>query len=177
MDLKQVLNISQDTFDWNQVLSDNEELKFECGLSKQYLDVGFVISLAIGGLLILVFIGILIIPWAFVYWKFYLNKAFRYALTNRRVLVHKGWLNTNLISVDFRKITDVQVRENFIEKQLFNIGSVIINTAGTSYHEVIIDKIADPYAFKKTLESLRNQHLHLSGSGQVFPNQSKPAAT
>jgi len=51
------------------------------------------------------------------------------------------------------------VRENIIAKSLFKTGTVIINTAGTDYYEVTLDKIAQPFKFKRQLESLRNRHL------------------
>lgn len=147
-------------FNWSRWLSSGEEVKLECGLGQHYLQTGFIFSLSIGIVLSILIVGIFIIIWALVYWKFYLPRAFRFALTDRRVLVHRGLLNTSLISIDYKKITDVQLKEDFIEKHLFSTGTILINTAGTTYHEVIIDKLADAVEFKQQLESLRQQQTN-----------------
>ena len=90
-------------YDWEKLLSQGEVLKRECGLGERFLRTGFAVSLAVGIVLLPFVVGFLIIPWSFFYWKFYLKKAFCYALTDRRVLVHRGWLSTKLVSIDYRK--------------------------------------------------------------------------
>ena len=142
-------------FEWKEVLGSDEVLKKEFGVGEKYLSVGFRLSIFLGILLLLIVVGIFFILWSIFYWKFYLRKSIRYAFTNKRVLVRKGLLNTRLISIGYEKITDIQVRENVIEKWLYQTGMIIINTAGTSYDEVVLDKVEEPYKVKQQLEELR----------------------
>jgi uncharacterized membrane protein YdbT with pleckstrin-like domain len=82
-----------------------------------------------------------------------------YAFTNRRVLIHRGWLSTHLLSIDYLKITDVSVREPLMDRLLTKSGHLSINTAGTSRTEVVLKNIDHPYETKKQLDKVRDgQH-------------------
>ncbi len=150
-------------FDWNKVLTRGEEIKLDFGPGEKYLHRGFLIGMSLGILTAILIIGIFFLLYTLFYFKFYLSQAFRYAFTNKRVLIHQGWLSRNLTSVDFNKITDIQVRDNVIEKWLFNTGAIIINTAGTGQAEVLIDKVENPHAIKQRLENLRNEYKEKFG--------------
>jgi uncharacterized membrane protein YdbT with pleckstrin-like domain len=154
---------------WKKVLSPGENVVEEFTLGRKYI---LFVQILIGffGLIFLpilwIFSIILFLLMLFIGW--YLKKANAFAFTNKRVLIHKGWLSTHLISIDYDKITDIYVGEPFFEKSICKTGYMNINTAGTGSHEVIsryqpgqpspivvLKHIENPYELKKKLDSIR----------------------
>lgn len=56
--------------------------------------------------------------------------------------------------IDYQKITDLNVRENFLEKIFFGSGNLAINTAGTPKEEIIFSHIAEPHLLKIKLDEI-----------------------
>ncbi|KPJ71317.1 hypothetical protein AMJ50_02365 [Parcubacteria bacterium DG_74_3] len=140
---------------WQRILSPEEKIKFEFSLGKRYIAIARNFWIVLGiPLLFLYRIGIVFIITGFL-WGWYLRRANNYAFTNKRVLVLKGWLSTNLISVDYSKITDVRIEEPFFERLFFKTGKLVINTAGTDLPEIQLINIENPYEVKKKLDSAR----------------------
>lgn len=102
----------------------------------------------------------LIFVWAIFYYVFYLRIANVYAFTDRRILIYRGWLSTNLVSIDYSQITDVIVEENFFSKILTNTGFLTISTAGTIGGGVKLKHIRQPYQLKKILDDLRSKGVN-----------------
>jgi len=96
-------------------------------------------------------IGLFIIAIVLFYFLFYIKKAYQYALTNKRLLAKRGWLSTSLISIEYEKITDILVKQGFLDKSFFDVGVLAINTAGTGGHELIMKNIGEPYRVKQEL--------------------------
>ena len=140
---------------WQKVLGQNEQIKYEFTIGKRYrILIG--ICLIVIGIPMLFAVGlgaILIILGIFLMW--YLKKAYKYAFTNKRVLIHRGWLSTRLISIDYNKITDTHVEEPIIDKIITKTGHLSINTAGTSVQEAVLKHIESPYEVKKKLDQTR----------------------
>jgi len=141
---------------WQKVLKPEEKVIEEFTLGKRYILL-IQIFLAIFGLIYLPFLWLfsviffLLIP--LVSW--YLRKANVYAFSDKRVLIHRGWPSTHLISIDYDKITDITVEEPFLERLVCKTGHLAINTAGTGFQEVILKHIGSPYEIKKRLDSIR----------------------
>jgi len=142
---------------WDRTLSSNEVIKKEFSISNSYIKIGLIFWLIFGGILLLGGIGIFIIPIVLFYYLFYLKQANHYAFTNKRVLIIKGWLSTKLTSIDYDKITDITVLEPFLDRLIYKTGSLAINTAGTSLHEVVLQHIEDPYKIKQELDEIRDR--------------------
>lgn len=147
---------------WKKTLGPNESVKYEFTVGKRYRKVLLIIWIVIGGIFSLTgagaFFGIPIILIAAFYYGFYLKTANAYAFTDHRVLVHLGWLSTRLISTEYQKITDVTVHEPFFSRVFFHVGSLAINTAGTSSEEIVLKNVEKPYEVKKKLDELRGHH-------------------
>lgn len=88
---------------------------------------------------------------AFVYYQLYIPKANSYALTNKRIIIHLGWLNTHTTTIDYAKITDVSITQSFTDRILTNTGTIHVNTAGTIGHEVVLTHIENPFEVKRKL--------------------------
>jgi uncharacterized membrane protein YdbT with pleckstrin-like domain len=141
---------------WEKILSTGEEVKYEFSIGEKYIRTYLIVWAVIcfpfvfmGGA------GLFVYAFIFCYLKFYLPKANIYGFTNKRILVHTGWLSTNMTSVDYDKITDVYVKESFLDKLLTHTGQISINTAGSNGKEIVLSHINAPYEVKKKLDGLR----------------------
>ena len=140
---------------WEKVLSKDEQVQEEFSISKKYIMFWGVTWSILAAILTLYAFGFAALFTIF-YFFFYLKKANVYAYTNKRVLIHKGWLSTSLTSVDYPKITDVHVSEPFLQRVFTQSGSIAINTAGSGGEEVILKNVANPYKLKKLLDELKD---------------------
>lgn len=149
---------------WNKVLNPNEEVKFEFSVGNRYRKYGLVMSLILFSLVFL--IGLIsqtsFITWAslvcialsiFRFWYKKVSNA--YAFTDRRVLIHHGWLSTTAQSVDFSKITEVSISEPFLSRLVTKSGDMSIHT-GNITDALVLRNIEKPYEVKKKLDSLRH---------------------
>jgi uncharacterized membrane protein YdbT with pleckstrin-like domain len=146
---------------WNKILSEEETVEYEFSISSRYRNFWVILFglLALPLVLIpkagiILFSIVLVAIWS--YYGFYLKKSNAYAFTNKRVLIHKGWLSTVTTSVDYSKITDVSVIEKFFERVLFGSGELVINTAGTANEEILLKHIAAPHDVKKELDEIHH---------------------
>lgn len=135
---------------WNKVLSEGEKIEYEFSVGDQFIKFNLIFWLIVSLLLWPLALFVIF------YYGFYLKKANIYAFTNKRVLIHRGWLSTSLVSIDYNKITDIAVTENFFAKLLTKTGNLIINTASTDTAKVILLNIAVPYEVKKKLDRIRS---------------------
>lgn len=143
---------------WQKILAEGETVQHEFSISKRYRIIGMIG----GGLVSLFFFSamatmIILLLMIFFYFGFYLRVANAYAFTNKRVLIHRGWLSTHTTSIDYDKITDITVTEPFIDRIITQSGHLTVNTAGTGLHEVIIKHVDQPYELKKKLDALRSR--------------------
>lgn len=142
---------------WKKVLKPEENIVEEFTLGRRYI---LLIQTVFG------FLGLIFLPsfWPFsiilfllmLFMGWYLRKANAYAFTEKRVLIHKGWLSTHLTSIDYDKITDVTVIEPFLDRLICKTGHLSINTAGTGFHEAELRHIESPYEIKKKLDNVRD---------------------
>jgi membrane protein YdbS with pleckstrin-like domain len=141
---------------WQKTLSPNEVIKYDFTIGERYRKLCMIEWIVIG-LLFMFFppLGIFIILLSVFLFGWYLKKANVYAFTNKRVLIHRGWLNTELVSIDYGKITDVTVKEKFLDRLVFKTGQISINTAGTTFTEVVLNHLEKPYEIKKKLDEIR----------------------
>lgn len=143
---------------WDKILNSDEKVAYEFSIAKEYRLFWIIVFCLIGILFIvggMIGTGIFIILITLFYTGFYLKKSNVYAFTNRRVVVHRGWLSTKMISVEYDKITDVKVSESFLGRFLTSSGTLIINTAGSIRDEIVLNNVPSPYEIKKKLDNER----------------------
>lgn len=70
--------------------------------------------------------------------------------------MHKGWLSTHLISIDYDKITDIRISEPILDRLITKTGNLVIETAGTGLHGVVLIHLEKPYEIKKKLDEIRS---------------------
>ena len=143
---------------WEKTLSADEKVEVEFSVGDRYRKFGLIawgiISLP---LLFAAGMGIFVFLIALFYYGYYLKVANAYAFTNKRVLIHRGWLSTHTISVDYSKITDVHITEPFFNKIITHTGNLSINTAGTTTDQIMLSHIKSPYEIKKQLDNLKDK--------------------
>ena len=137
---------------WKKVLRPKETIIEEFSLGRRYI---FIIQLLIGlwGLLFIFFfpyMTMFALLFAFLT-GWYLKESNAYAFSNKRVLIHRGWLSTRMTSVDYDKITDVVIISPFLNRIFLDTGHLLINTAGTPFHEVKLRNVENPYRLKRKL--------------------------
>lgn len=142
---------------WQKTLNSDERVEYEFSVGPKYIKFWLIVWVIISIPLLFAFVGIFTFLIALFYYGFYLKVANSYAFTNKRVLVHRGWLSTHTISVDYHKITDVHIREPFFDRILTNTGNIMIVTAGTTADQIILSHVSTPYEVKKRLDSLKDK--------------------
>jgi hypothetical protein len=101
-------------------------------------------------------------PIIFFLWEFF-KKLFsysntRYAFTNKRVMMRTGFIGTDFKSIDYDKISDIEVTVNFVERA-FNVGTIRFFSGRTQTDEGTTTKlydsweaISDPYEVFKQVK-------------------------
>ena len=141
-----------------KTLGSDEKVEVEFSIGDRYRKLGLIIWGIISlPLLFAMGAGIFVFLIALFYYGYYLKVANAYAFTNKRVLIHRGWLSTHTISVDYSKITDVHITEPFFDKLITHTGNIAINTAGTTTDQIILKRINAPYEVKKKLDTLKDK--------------------
>jgi uncharacterized membrane protein YdbT with pleckstrin-like domain len=144
-----------------KIISPQEKILAEFGVAKIYS--GFWIFLGFLILIISVIVSLFYISdfWlailfglALIFYGFYLRLAYFYFITDKRLVYYYQFLHTQLISVDYQKITDLSVKENFLEKIFFGSGNLAINTAGGPKEEIIFSHIDNPHFIKRKIDEI-----------------------
>lgn len=154
-------------------LSEDEELILVTGLGKTYLRQRLIIQTVFpGGVFILagltlayfypfnlgagLLLGFIVALFFSVLKTFLTDRAHRYLLTTRRVIIRKGFFAVKLMSALYDKITHIEVDQSFIEKVLMRHGTIKIHTAGGGQDELILRYVDHPIELKNLLERLIN---------------------
>jgi len=93
----------------------------------------------------------------------HLYHANRYLFTTRRVMIKKGLFAVKLTAALFDKITHIEVDQSFIDRLILHHGNIIINTAGMSKDEIILQYVDYPLELKNLLERLINREREQYG--------------
>ncbi|MCL4390033.1 MAG: PH domain-containing protein [Patescibacteria group bacterium] len=84
----------------------------------------------------------------------HLRHKMAYIFTNRRVLIKDGVLSVKLTSAPYDKITHLTVKEDFLKRISYQMGDIVIHTAGPTPIETDLFKIQHPMKIKNLLEEL-----------------------
>ncbi len=85
--------------------------------------------------------------------------AFRYTgyeVTERGVVVTRGWLSRRRVEATFAKVTDVSVVQTIVGR-LLGFGAITINTAGSNEAPVVFAGVADPDTVKELIDGARGR--------------------
>ena len=128
-----------------------------------YINVGLTYYTAIA-LFVIIFILILYIIWQLLSWY-----SISYTLTDRRIIVKKGLLNTKKSYMPYNTIQDINTSQNIIER-LLNIGTVSIFSAYDN-NQMEIANISSPGEVEEILFDEMNRFRFNDRSSNDFNNQ------
>ena len=82
-----------------------------------------------------------------------------YKLTDKRVIIERGFLNKDKISMPYTKIQDMDIQQSILER-VFGVGDIIIY-GGHENTETILDDVPDP----KKVEEIILSHVNNYSNG------------
>lgn len=160
-----------------KIINPNEKIRYQFSLGKRYLKIMKIATIIIGAAILLLIgislvhllelnttIIILIIGGLFIllagishFWfGWFLKRSNIYLITDKRILIHKGWLSSNLKSIRHSQITDINVIKPFFDKIIFKTGTLKINTAGSDTYETALCHIENPFEIKLKIIEIRD---------------------
>lgn len=164
-------------------LSEDEELIIVTGYGRTFLRQHFILQIMIpGAIFILLGLGIayfykweniaqglllgfgisLIFSFLKTLWT---NRAHRYLLTTRRVIIKTGILSVKLTSALYDKITHIEMDQSLYDRLFLHHGTIRIHTAGSEKDELVLRYVESPIEFKNILERMINSERSQSGRG------------
>jgi len=141
---------------WQRFLLPQEKVIHTLGVSRAYVvfywllpaGVLFVLGIVVGvridllGFMFLPLAVMLLVP------ALYLTYFVHYAITGRRTMTREGILYKHFVTVDYRSVTDVTVRESLLERIFTRTGTIDVNTAGGHHIELSLRHVARPMALR-----------------------------
>jgi len=146
---------------WKKVLISGEQVRYEFSVSKAY-NMACMILGCVGGIAIVFTsayaVGVLVVLSSIFYFGWLARKSNAYAFTDKKVVIYRGWISSELLEIEYDEITEVLVTQNVIER-MTNSGDLVINTAGGDAENIEdkqkIENIDDPFEAKKKLDEIR----------------------
>ena len=159
---------------YRKLLSEEEELALVTGYGKLYLRQRFILQILLPGIVFIIAggayayfshlnpgvwlaVGLLVavvVAWVM---TVMVDRAHRYLLTTRRVIIREGIVSLKVTSVLYDKITHIEVDQGFTDRLFLHHGTIIINTAGGGEDLLHLKYVAYPVEFKNLLERLVHQ--------------------
>lgn len=106
----------------------------------------YLIWYLLGILSLLSFIGIIILILTEL-----IRNANNYYITNKRIIHEYTFLSRKISSIPNRKIQDLHMTQNIIDR-LFGIGTIYVNSAGSSSIEIRLKGLKNPEKVKKLID-------------------------
>ena len=80
-----------------------------------------------------------------------------YFVTTSKIYKRTGLVFAKVTSAKHTEIDDMKVQQGFLEKVLFNTGTIKFNTPGSAGFEIILPRVGEPFNMKKTLYEAWNK--------------------
>lgn len=91
-----------------------------------------------------------------------LQLAYKYFLTNQRILEAVGLLSRRTGSSEYDQINDIVVRQDFINRLILDTGTIGVSTPGTAHEEYQLINVDDPVKRQELIrELIRSTNLGL----------------
>ena len=101
------------------------------------------------GILFIIFFGLGLIIILFTELR---RRGTKYYLTDKRIIYEYKFLKRITSSALYEKVQDVHFTQGIIER-IIGIGTIYINTAGSSYIEITLRGIPNPFPIKRLIEA------------------------
>jgi Predicted membrane protein len=80
------------------------------------------------------------------------RRMIMYHFTGQQLIEEEGIMNKDYQSIKYDRIQDVQLDEDF-EERMFNVGDLLIKTAGSSGAEVRLEGLKDPESYQRLISN------------------------
>lgn len=130
---------------YQKYLAPSEEIIYVTGISRRYFWLTFIFFFPLS----IILIGL---PHLLTVCR--LKKEMLYILTNKRLVIKTGIFSINLASAPYHQVTHIVVKQNVFDRFLFNVGNLLIHTAGPTPIEVLLERIGSPILVKNKIEEL-----------------------
>jgi membrane protein YdbS with pleckstrin-like domain len=129
--------------------------------------VGFTLSVIIVGVLAansfvleegvpVIFVApLLVVPAAVLLRSEIGRRKILYHFTDRQIIEEQGILNKDYQSIAYNRVQDVQLNED-MEERMFNVGDLLIKTAGSSGAEVVLEGLKNPESYQRLISKRAN---------------------
>ncbi len=147
-----------------KIIEKNSESFSEYGIESNKLNFPKINSMEVSEQITKIWITILliflliIVPFIIFFNIFYLKISNEFIFTNKRVIVKRGWIETNVKTIYYDRITDISVSQSLLER-IIKTGTISISTAGSDGYEVVLWHIKNPYEIKNMLSSQKNKKI------------------
>jgi membrane protein YdbS with pleckstrin-like domain len=108
-------------------------------------------------LLLAAFFVFALTPFVIFFNIFYIKISNEFLLTDKKMIIKNGWLNTEVKTVHYDQITDISVKQSFFDK-ILGSGTISVSTAGDVGYEIVLNHISRPYEIKRFLGEMRPHH-------------------
>lgn len=105
-----------------------------------------------GAWMMLLFLGIIIVGIVLFIRAAIIMKTTDFAVTNRRVILKRGWLNRSTQEIAVESVEGVVLNQSLIGR-LFGFGRVIVT--GTGEATIVFPPMSHPVAFRRAIEAAR----------------------
>lgn len=96
-----------------------------------------------------------------------------FAVTNRRVVLKRGWLNRRTNEIAVESVEGVTLNQS-VWARIFGYGRVVVT--GTGEACIVFPPMADPVAFRRAIETARSQahEVHLAAEDRAALRGERP---
>lgn len=145
-------------YDWNKILSPDEQLQAEFTISTKYIQAITTAILIVGiiACFVSIYAGILVIILGGVYFL-YLSRAKHYCFTNKRIVLVDSFFGVSITSIDYSQVTDIEVEQSVID-QFGGWGTLTINTAGNNSPAFRLSFVENPQDKKAKMDEIRDKN-------------------
>jgi hypothetical protein len=106
----------------------------------------------LGAWLALIFLGIVLIGIYLFLRAVIIMKTTDFAVTNRRIILKRGWLNRSTQEISVESVEGVLLNQSILGR-LFGFGRVVVT--GTGEATIVFPPMANPVDFRRAIESAR----------------------
>lgn len=97
--------------------------------------------------------------------RYYFTKeGIQYILTNKRLIVQKGFFKVSLSSANYDKISHTEVEQGILDRIVLKHGRLLIKTTGLDHRLIILENLHHPIHFKNIMDQLIAAEKEFFGS-------------
>lgn len=112
--------------------------------------------------------GALLLALLYAAQRYYFTKeGIQYILTDKRLVVQRGYFQVTLYSANYSKITHIVVDQNVLDRLFYKHGKLIVNTSGMQSNPITLNYLESPIEFKNILERLISQERQRYGHSSI----------